>query len=214
MSHRQTTRRSLLAGALSLAALPVLAQPSPDDLSDEDKAVVAKAAAYLDGLNELKGRFEQTDPRGRTTNGDLYLSRPGRARFAYDPPYGMVTVSDGRRVWVYDPRLKTVNHYPLSATPLSLFLAEHVRLDRGVSVTNVDHFSDGFALTAVDARHRSQGQITLVFADAPVRLREWSLTDGQGRTTRIRLTGLHATSGLDPALFAPPGGGGATAAQP
>ena len=140
--------------------------------------------------------------------------RPGRARFAYDAPDARVMVSDGHTVWVSDPRLKTLNHYPLRSTPLALFLSEHVRLDHGVVVTNVDHFSDGFALTAVDGRHRSQGQITLVFAADPIRLREWSLTDSQGRTTRIRLTGLHATSGLDPALFAPPAHDVAAQAQP
>lgn len=217
MTPHNSIRRGLLASALAagaLVALPARAQPSPDELSDNDKATVAKAAAYLDSMGELKGRFEQTDPRGAVTRGDLYLARPGRARFAYDPPSGLQVVSDGHTVWVADPRLKTVNHYPLHATPLALFLAEHVRLDKGVAVTNVDPFSDGFALTAVDSRHRSQGQIVLVFAADPIRLREWSLTDGQGRTTRIRLTGLHATAGLDPALFMPPGRSEPPSAQP
>ena len=191
-----------------------LAQPSPDDLSDQDKALVAKAAAYLEGLGELKGRFEQTDARGGFSHGDLYLSRPGRARFAYDPPDGRLMISDGRTVWVSDPRLKTLNHYPLRSTPLALFLSQHVRLDRGVAVTNVDRYSDGFALTAVDSNHRAQGQIVLVFADSPIRLREWSLTDSQGRTTRIRLTGLKSTSGLDPDLFSPPNHGPSAATQP
>jgi outer membrane lipoprotein-sorting protein len=198
----------------TLAALPASAQPSPDQLSDDDQALVAKAAAYLEGMGELKGRFEQTDARGGVARGDLFLSRPGRARFAYDAPDSRLMISDGHTVWVADPRLKTLNHYPLRSTPLALFLSEHVRLDKGVEVTDVDHFSDGFALTAVDAHHRGQGQIVLVFASDPVRLREWSLTDSQGRTTRIRLTGLKSTSGLSPALFAPPGPGADLAAQP
>ncbi|MDR3507704.1 MAG: outer membrane lipoprotein carrier protein LolA [Caulobacteraceae bacterium] len=197
------SRRALLLTGLAAALIPAaaLAQGSPDDLTADDKALIDKAAAYLEGLGELKGRFEQTDSRGGVTRGDLYLSRPGRARFAYDPPYGLLMISDGRTVWVSDPRLKTVNHYPLKSTPLSLFLSEHVRLDHGVRVTRVDRFSDGFALTARDGRHQVQGQIMLTFASDPMRLREWTLTDGQGRTTRIRLVNLKPASGLDPALF-------------
>ncbi len=217
MTDTLTTRRLVLLGALAVglaAAVPVLAQPSPDDLTDDDKALVAKAAAYLEGLGELKGRFEQTDARGGVIRGDLYLSRPGRARFAYDAPDSRIMVSDGKTVWLWDPRLKTVNHRPLKSTPLALFLSEHVRLDQGVVVTQVDRFSDGFALTARDGRHQAQGQIVMVFGSDPMRLREWSLTDGQGRTTRVRLTGLRPTSGLDPALFAAPSSGREAAAQP
>ena len=61
---------------------------------------------------------------------------------------------------VSDPRLKTQNRYLLAVTPLSILLAKQVRLDRGVAVTRVDRFADGFAITARDAHHRNQGEIT------------------------------------------------------
>ena len=170
-------------------------------MSADDKALVDKAAAYLEGLNEDKGRFVQTDPRGAISHGELYLKRPGRARFAYDPPSSQLVVSDGFNVSIVDPRLKTFDRYPLGATPLSLFLARDVRLDRGVLVTHVAHFGDGFSLTARDARHPNAGEVTLTFASAPMRLREWSMTDAQNQTTRIKITALEPTSGLDPALF-------------
>jgi outer membrane lipoprotein-sorting protein len=208
-------RRLALAAGLVLAG-PVLADltiadltigaaqaaPSPaPPLSAEDRALVDRATAYLGGLGEMKGRFVQTDARGGTSQGVLYLKRPGRARFAYDPPSSQLVVSDGHDVSVIDPRLKTFDRYPLGTTPLSLFLARDVRLDRGVAVSHVERFSDGFALTAHDARHPNAGTVTLTFADSPIRLREWSLTDAQGQTTRIRLTALEPAPGLDPALF-------------
>ena len=67
------TRRAL---ALGLAALPLpaLAQRAPiAPLSAADRALVDRAAAYLQGLTEAKGRFVQTDARGSTTQGTLYL---------------------------------------------------------------------------------------------------------------------------------------------
>lgn len=206
MAQPHPIRRLVLAAGLILAAAVsggALAAPiaAPPPLSVEDKALVDRAAAYLGGLNEMKGRFVQTDARGSVSQGLLYLKRPGRARFAYDPPSSQLVVSDGFNVSIADPRLKTFDRYPLGSTPLSLFLARDVRLDRGVEVTRVDRFSDGFALTARDARHRGAGSVTLAFSDAPMRLREWSLTDAQGQVTRLKITTLEPASGLDPALF-------------
>ncbi len=91
--------------------------------------------AYLQGLGEARARFVQTDARGASTQGTVYLKRPGKARFAYDPPSGLLVVSNGSTVSVADSRLKTFDAYPLMSTPLSLFLAKTIRLDRGVQVT-------------------------------------------------------------------------------
>ena len=201
------SRRLVLAAGLGAAVSGAAWADTP--LSVDDKALVDKAAAYLQGLGEMKGRFEQTDYRGGVSHGDIFLKRPGRARFAYDPPYGLLVISDGTNVMVSDPRLKTQNRYLLAVTPLSILLAKQVRLDRGVVVTRVDRFTDGFAITARDAHHRNQGEITLSFADNPVALREWKMTDAQGKTTDIRLTAFEAASSLEPNLFFIPAPAGA-----
>jgi len=201
------SRRIVLAGGLGAGLCGVALTGkawSDTPLSADDKALVDTAAAYLQGLGEMKGRFEQIDYRGGVSHGDIYLARPGKARFAYDPPYGLLVISDGAEVMVSDPRLKTQHNYPLGVTPLSILLAKKVRLDRGVVITRVDHFVDGFALTARDAHHRGQGEITLTFGDNPTALREWKMTDAQGRVTDIRLTGFEPVSGLDPNLFVIP----------
>lgn len=198
------TRRALV---LALAAAPIAGAAlgpaaSAQVLSRDDQALVDRAVAYLEGLSEAHARFIQTDPRGQTSTGEFFLQRPGKARFAYDPPSGLTVVSDGKTVYVADSRLKTLNHYPLAATPLSLFLARQIRLDQGVRVTNIERMSDGFTLTARDIRPRGvSGHIALTFTDKPLALEGWAVTDAQGRTTQVRLSGLERRSGLDPALF-------------
>jgi len=217
MTLTDPMRRALLLGGLAfgvVAAPPARADPPEGDLSADDKALIDKAAAYLEGLGEVKGRFEQTDWRGGVSQGALYLARPGRARFAYDPPYSLLTICDGKTVWVADPRLNTLNHYALKRTPLALFLSDHVRFDKGVVVDHVERSSDGFTLFARDGNRWAQGRVELSFGDAPVRLREWSLTDAQGHTTRIRLTAFESTSGLDPALFVGPRNAGEPSPPP
>lgn len=193
------TRRSLtLALAAAPLAGPALAQSG---LSASDQALVDRAVAYLQGLAEAKARFVQTDSRGRRVGGVVYLKRPGKARFDYDPPSGLLVVSDGGVVSVQDTRLKTFDKYPLSATPLSLFLAKTIRLDRGVQVTRVSRMADGFSITARDGKKQTAGQITLTFTDTPLALAGWTVTDAQGRQTRVQLQGLERASGLASSLF-------------
>jgi outer membrane lipoprotein-sorting protein len=198
MLHDPARRRLTLALAASAVTSTAWTQ-SP--LTAADQALVARAVAYLEGLAEATARFEQTDARGRTTTGALFMKRPGKARFAYDPPSGLLVVSDGGVVSVQDKRLRTFDAYPLSATPLSLFLAKTIRLDRGVVVSRVTRMTDGFQITARDGRKETAGSITLAFTDAPLALTGWTVTDAQSRPTRIQLSGLQRTSGLDKSLF-------------
>src|SRR5206468_4841576 len=56
------TRRTLTLG-LAAAAIAPAAWAAPA-LSPDDQAMVNMATAYLQGLDEAKGRFVQTDARG------------------------------------------------------------------------------------------------------------------------------------------------------
>lgn len=194
-----TTRRTLLLAAPALLlATPALA------LTPADQVMVDKAVAYLQGLPTARGRFVQTDPRGSVSQGLIYLQRPGRARFEYDAPSSLLVVSDGKVVSVADKRLKTVNRYFLSQTPLKLFLADEIRLDRGVTVSRVAKLNDGFEITAQDRAGKTRGQIVLTFSDSPMQLIGWKITDARNAVTQVRLTSLTRAGELDPNLFRAP----------
>jgi outer membrane lipoprotein-sorting protein len=202
-TQQSLDRRATLAGLIALPAAGLAGTALAAPLSAEDKALVDKATAYLQGLASAKGRFIQTDPRGTQTQGSFYLQRPGKARFAYDAPASKLLVSDGRFVSEADTRLKTVNRYPLGQTPLALFLAQDVRLDKGVVITRVSRLDGGFSLTMSDGRKQTRGSLTMNFTDSPVSLMGWVVTTVQG-STRVRLTSLERTGGLDAKLFATP----------
>jgi outer membrane lipoprotein-sorting protein len=193
---RQFSRRLALAALGALIVLPTLAHADPSD-----DALVAKAVAYLDGLVAEKGAFQQTDQRGEQVTGTFYLARPGRARFEYNPPSGLLITSDGKTVVVSDSRLKTIRRLPLSSTPLGVFLSQHIRLDRGAKVVRVDRSPGGFSITARDSRALNQGQVTLYFSEAPMRLSGWAITDAQGGTTRVALGALSPLANPSPDWF-------------
>src|ERR1700760_2081915 len=115
---RSFTRRLALVALTAFLAVPSMASADP-----QDDALVAKAVAYLDGLAAVRGAFQQTDQKGTNSTGTFYLARPGRARFQYDPPSGLVITSDGKTVVLTDSPLKTVPRIPLSSPPLAPFLA-------------------------------------------------------------------------------------------
>lgn len=205
---RTTTAALAIGLTLAAGAVPVLAAVQnraaaarPAALSAADQALVAKATAYLQALGSARGRFVQTDPNGSTSQGDFYLQRPGKIRFEYDPARPLLVVSDGYNVKVYDRALKTFDQYPLGSTPLSLFLAKEIRLDRGVIVDSVQRTPGGFTLTARDGKKEADGRITLAFSDGPLRLREWTVTDARGQRTRVVLSGLTEVASLDAKLF-------------
>ena len=205
------TKRTLLLGlAAALVTTPALAQSgknqfsgliTPPSFNAADKARIASATAYLQALGTAHGRFEQTDYKGRKSAGNWYLARPGKMRFEYDAPTSLLIVSNGKTVSMWDPRLQTFDQYPLSETPLSLFLARHIRLDKGVRITRVVRQPGQFTVTARDGSGKAGGYIQLTFADNPVSLREWVVMDAQGATTRVRVQGLQPAGGLDPKLF-------------
>jgi outer membrane lipoprotein-sorting protein len=200
-------RRLALASSLSLALLgaaaaPALAAGPPAALSSSQRALVDRATAYLQGLASVQGRFTQISGRGAVSTGTISMQRPGKARFEYDPPAQMLVVSDGDNVKILDRALKpTPTVYPLGRTPLVLLLARHVRLDRGVAITEVLETPASFSITAVDPRRQAQGRITITFSKDPVELRGWTVVDAQGQQTRVTLTGLKPVAKLDSSLF-------------
>lgn len=195
-------RRALAFGLPALAAVAALPAHAQSNLSAEDRAVLAQAQTYLQGLTSAQGNFVETGPGGQTRRGRFYLQRPGKMRFEYSDPEGLLVVSDGSNVKRYDPRLNVFRQVPLSATPLSTFLARTVRLDQGVRIDRVTRMQSGaFAITARDARRPNEGSVILAFAGSPLRLQEWTITDAQGGRTRTQLSSLTPASGLAASLF-------------
>ena len=196
------SRRQMGFGLFAISALAALPVAAQTNLSAEDRATLAQAQGYLQALTSAQGQFVETGAGGQRRTGRFYLQRPGKMRFEYTDPAGLLVVSDGYNVKRYDPRLNVFRQVPLGATPLSTFLARNVRFDQGVRVDRVTRMQSGaFAITARDAAKPNEGSVILAFAGNPMRLQEWTITDAQGSRTRTQLTSLSPASGLAASLF-------------
>ena len=112
----------------------LLGKPSPRVCSPRSSARSSIGVnGYLSGVQALTGKFIQIGPDGSRTQGDFYISKPGRVRFEYDDPSPIELIADGSSVVVRDRRLATQDVYPLSQTPLRFLLADRVDLAEGHS---------------------------------------------------------------------------------
>lgn len=192
-------RRTLLLLAL---ALPLQAQaafqPTPQDRTD-----VARIEAYLNAFTSLHGKFLQVAPDGGISGGQAWLSRPGRLRFQYDPPAPFILVAAHGQLVFQDWSIKQQSQAPLSSTPLGMLLAQHVTLSGDIAVTAINRLPGEIDVSLVRSAAPSDGTLTLVFADKPLALRQWTVVDAQRKETRVTLFDTELGGTFDAKLFEP-----------
>jgi outer membrane lipoprotein-sorting protein len=171
-------------------------------LSAEERAILSRVSARLNRLTTLKGRFLQLAPDGSTSEGDFYLRRPKRLRFEYESPNPLLIVADGTYLLVQDRKLDTLDRYPIGMTPLSVLLRSDIDLIKDKSVRRVKRERGLVFITAREEGKESQGEITLVFEEPEMTLRQWEVIDAQGRKTLIALSDHKYGMTLGPELFA------------
>lgn len=167
-----------------------------------DKLPLGQISGYLNQLQTAQGEFTQINDDGSISTGTIYIKRPGRVRFEYNPPESALVVAGSNTVVIYDKKSnQPAETYPLERTPLSIILDRQVDLGRARMVTG--HTFDGTAtvVTAQDPEHPEYGNIQLKFTENPVELRQWIINDGNGSQTTVVLGALETGGSLPNRLF-------------
>jgi outer membrane lipoprotein-sorting protein len=201
-SEEQTflSRRRLVA---LLCAAPGLAwaQAHGAVLSDADEATLVQVGKYLNSLKSLKGRFLQVGPDGKTTQGTMWLERPGRMRFQYDKPSPLLLVAGNGVVTFYDAQLGQTTNMSVGQTPLGLLLADTISLSGDVTVTDFQRQQGQLFITLVRTKTPGDGSLTLMLNADPLALVGWSVVDAEGRETRLRISNIQMGGTFDESLF-------------
>lgn len=195
-------RRTLCLSVAALLPLGLTAKAAPAvAVSAKDQADIGRIEAYLNGLKSLKAHFVQVAQDGGMSEGTAWLVRPGRMRFQYDPPAPFLLIAAHGVLTFHDLALQQTTNIGLGRTPLGILLAEHVELSGKVTVTSIQRLPGQIQLTLVRTDNPGDGSLTLVFADPPLTLRQWTVTDAQRRETHVTLYNAQLGGSFDPQLF-------------
>jgi outer membrane lipoprotein carrier protein len=170
----------------------------------------AALRAFFAGLETLQADFEQqvVDEDGRlqqSSQGHMWIMRPGRFRWDYVQPYKQQIVADGTRFWSYDEDLEQVTVQAagevLTATPAMLLSGEQP-LEQVFTLE-----VDGNSVRLLPKTDDSNITALNLYLEAGV-LQEITAQDSFGNTTTFRFSRLERNPSLaaDLFVFVPPAG--------
>ncbi len=167
-----------------------------------DDATVALVETYLNTIRSLKSEFIQTAPDGTSSEGTLWLKRPGKMRWQYHPPVPILMVTVGTFLRYYDSELEQVSDIPLEGS-LAGVLAQDMIHFHDASLKILQGFAkDGVATVKVTQTHKEdEGEITFECEMHPMKLRAIVMKDAKGEETRIALGNAELNVAMKDSLF-------------
>lgn len=189
-------RRLAVAAAATLSlsfATPVFAQ--------QGAATAQKIADHFASIRSMSGEFVQFGPKGEQTGGKFFIQRPGKIRFNYESPSAYRVIADGNNVVIDNRKLNTSDLYPLSKTPLKLLLDDRIDLSDG-KLKSVKEDNDLTTIQLADKSVFGNSRITMMFDPKTYDLRQWTITDAQGKDTTVMIFNVQEGAKVDQSLFA------------
>lgn len=196
--------------AAATAAKPEPAKTTPPSASAKSKLAppatqeeaIERLNTYLNSFTTLQGNFIQFANNGKRLEGRVYIQRPGRMRFEYEPPATIEVIADGTSVAVRDKRLGTQDVYSIGQTPLKFLVREKMDLSREGTITGASVDGDILSVRIEDrSTLGGTSKITLKFDLAANELKQWVVVDPQGYETSVALYNLTLQRQTDPKNF-------------
>ena len=183
-------------------ALPLAA------LADDQAEAAERLNELLSRAQTMTGGFSQMTLSSnganlQETTGTLALKRPGMFRWHTDPPLEQLLVSDGERIWLYDPDLQQVTIQAmdkrLSHTPALLLSGDVSQLQESFDI----EWSKGgsvqdFTLTPKEADSMFDS-LRVSFSDGVIN--DMQMSDPVGQRTNILFRNVELNAPLDDAQF-------------
>lgn len=188
----------------SLFALLLVLAPVHAD----ENASTKRLTSLLSQADTLTGRFSQLslDASGtqlQETSGELALMRPGQFRWHTDEPMEQLLVSNGEKVWLYDPDLQQVTiqqlDQRLTHTPALLLSGDVSTISENFEVSHKE-VGDVIDFTLrPKARDTLFDSLRLSFRGAVIN--DMQLIDSVGQRTNILFMGVKMNEPLKSGLF-------------
>ena len=153
---------------------------------------------HLGDIRTLQARFSQTDHMGEIMTGDLFLKKPGKIRFSYDPPNYLQIVSKQQAILIFDPKNSGTGPltYPLSYTPLGFL----IKNDLSSLIGENDQSFELNNLIFLKIRN-PQYQLSIEFNKNPVSIIGWEFKNQMGEMIKIRLKDIRKNNYISEEIF-------------
>jgi outer membrane lipoprotein-sorting protein len=201
--YSEPTANNVTVVPTTTSSIAMMATPARRGRFDVGQRMLAdRVSGYLSSVRILSGNFVQVGPDGARTEGHFYIQKPGKVRFAYNPPSPIDVIADGSSVVVFDRKLATQDLYPLSQTPLRYLLVDKIDLLRDTNVISVSA-DNVFVTLVIEEKHLLTGtsRLMMMFGAKDFQLRQWTVTDPQGYETTVAVYNLDTKTKPNPELF-------------
>jgi outer membrane lipoprotein-sorting protein len=200
-SHRPKISRRLALGiAAGVCAMLISPATQTWSAAQAQGAAAQRIADHFSSVRTMMGEFVQFGPSGEQTGGKFFIERPGKLRFNYEEPSKFRVVSDGKSVVLFNGKLNTADLYSLSSTPLKMLLDERIDLS-GDRVKSIQEDPDLTTIRIEDKSVFGDATITMMFDPQNYELRQWTITDAQGKDTTVMIFNVQQGVTFDPSVF-------------
>ena len=191
--------RLLCASVLMVALAPAHA---------DQAASTKRLTGLLSQAETLTGRFSQLSLDGsgtqlQETSGELSLKRPGQFRWHTDAPMEQLLVSNGKKVWLYDPDLEQVTiqelDQRLTHTPALLLSGDVSTISENFEVSHKEAGEVVDFTLKPKAKDTLFDNLRLSFRNGVIN--DMQLIDSVGQRTNILFMGVKMNQPLKADLF-------------
>ena len=153
---------------------------------------------YLEDIRTLQANFSQTNNMGDIMTGVLFLKKPRKIRFSYDPPNNLQIVTKQQAVLIFDPKNSGSGPLtdPMSSTPLGFLIKNDLSSFIGESGEIFE--LDDFIFLKV---RNSQSTLRIEFSKNPLSLSGWEFKNQVGETIKVTLNNVRKNNYISNEIF-------------
>jgi outer membrane lipoprotein-sorting protein len=212
MTSRRLAVAAFVGTVTAAAAVLQAQQPSPSA-----EALARALQQRYDKVTDFRASFVQTTRGGfirvqSKGEGTVEVKKPGKMRWTYTKPEPQLIVSDGKRIYDYDPQSKAVTITDMppddQAPTAALFLAGKGDILRDYAVSTVESPVPGTRALRLEPRKPDPDYEYLVLAFDPTsyQIRGLMTRDRQGGESTIVFSNIRQNTNIPDKTFAPPRG--------
>ncbi len=163
----------------------------------------------LKSIQTMQASFNQviTDKKAKElqrSSGQMSLQRPGKFRWEIKKPNPQVVVTNGEKLWIYDPDLEQVTIKLLTkevGDSPAMLLSNHIGIDNAYVVTDSTDTNKTLQWFLLKPKNKNNGFSSIKLGFQKNEMREMILEDQMGQITNIEFYNIKNNPTLASSLF-------------